>query len=175
MPEEQTLLMVVHSVVSDSLASRAACRAGAWPTPAESTLPIQHCSTADESTPAFERAPVIAAAPSCGAVSGARLPLKPPIGVRTALTMQTSRGEAAVARPRRSSERPSIITAPPRADARAASLHSSTTEKATPHKHSPPLCVLRERLHGDRLATTGRQTHRTLHLPQLMICTTVGL
>ena len=145
MPEEQTLLMVVHSVVSDSLASRAACRAGAWPTPAESTLPIQHCSTDDESTPAFERAPVIAAAPSCGAVSGARLPLKPPIGVRTALTMQTSRGEAAVARPRRSSERPSIITAPPR----AASLHSSTTEKATPHKHSPPLCVPAVRALGE--------------------------
>ena len=166
--------MVVHSVVSDSLASRAACRAGAWPTPAESTLPIQHCSTADESTPAFESAPVIAAAPSCGAVSGARLPLKPPIGVRTALTMQTSRGEAAVARPRRSSERPSIITAPPRADARAVSEETSTAARPKRQLHTsiPPLCACQrcvrwERLHGDRLATTGRQTHRTLHLPQL--------
>ena len=95
-----TLFTVVHSVESGSPAALAAWRAGAWPIPADSTLPIQHCSTAALSTPALLMAPSIAAAPSCGAVSEDKEPLKPPIGVRTAATMHTSARAAAVARPR---------------------------------------------------------------------------
>ena len=105
----RTLFTVVHSVESGSPAALAACRAGAWPIPADSTLPIQHCSTAALSTPALASAAEMATAPSCGAVSGAREPLKPPMGVRAAATMQTpppppadddERKRQAAARPR---------------------------------------------------------------------------
>jgi hypothetical protein len=44
MPEPQTLLMVVAPVASGNLAPRAACRAGAWPCPAGSTLPMNTSS-----------------------------------------------------------------------------------------------------------------------------------
>ena len=62
--------------------------------PADSTLPIQHCSTADAVTPALFSAPVMAVAPSFAAGTEASEPLKPPMGVRAAATMQTSRGDA---------------------------------------------------------------------------------
>ena len=44
MPEPQTLLMVVAPVASGRPAPRAACRAGAWPCPAGSTLPMKTSS-----------------------------------------------------------------------------------------------------------------------------------
>ena len=44
MPEPQTLLTVVAPVASGSLAPRAAWRAGAWPCPAGSTLPMNTSS-----------------------------------------------------------------------------------------------------------------------------------
>ena len=50
--------------------------------------------------PALARAPVIARPPSSGPESAASAPLKPPIGVRTAATMQTSLVETAVDRRR---------------------------------------------------------------------------
>lgn len=40
MPDEHTLLMVVHTVLVGSPPKMAACRAGAWPTPADTTLPM---------------------------------------------------------------------------------------------------------------------------------------
>ena len=39
-PLAHTLLTVVQIVESGSFAARAACRAGAWPRPADSTLPM---------------------------------------------------------------------------------------------------------------------------------------
>ena len=69
--------------------------------PADSTLPIQHCSTADAVTPALFSAPVMAVAPSFAAGTEASEPLKPPMGVRAAATMQTSRGDAELLQSRR--------------------------------------------------------------------------
>lgn len=47
MPEEHTLLMVVQVVEMGRPPRMAAWRAGAWPTPAESTLPrITYCTSA---------------------------------------------------------------------------------------------------------------------------------
>eukprot|EP00967_Tisochrysis_lutea_P156673 scaffold316242_cov28-Tisochrysis_lutea.AAC.1 len=89
MPDEHTLFTVVQHVESARPAARAAWRAGACPTPALTTLPIQHCSTASFATPAFASAPIIAAAPSCGAERDASEPLNPPSGVLAAPTMQT--------------------------------------------------------------------------------------
>ena len=87
MPEPHTLLTVVQGTLSGSFAPSAAWRAGAWPMPAESTLPIQTSSTWEGSMPARRTAAPIAAAPSCGAVSDARPPRNEPMGVRAMLAM----------------------------------------------------------------------------------------
>src|SRR5581483_2799197 len=68
----------------------AAWRAGAWPTPPCTTLPKITSEMSDASTPARSTAARIAAAPSWGAVSGARPPRKRPIGVRAAERMTAS-------------------------------------------------------------------------------------
>src|SRR5690349_10540185 len=65
----------------------AACRAGAWPTPAVRTLPMMHSSTAAASIPARPTASRTAAAPSWGAWRGFSEPRNFPEGVRAALTM----------------------------------------------------------------------------------------
>eukprot|EP00964_Phaeocystis_antarctica_P130994 scaffold94867_cov63-Phaeocystis_antarctica.AAC.2 len=116
MPDEHTLFTVVQITESGSSAALAACRAGACPMPADSALPIQHCSTTDAGTPACGAAcgwrwigqawwleyqvrltrfkqPVIAVAPSLAAGTDASEPPKPPMGVRAAATMHTSRGD----------------------------------------------------------------------------------
>lgn len=64
MLDAQTLFTVVQQVASGSPARRAAWRAGACPTPAPSTLPIQHCSTASLGTLALPSAPAMASAPA---------------------------------------------------------------------------------------------------------------
>src|SRR5262245_20474178 len=49
--------------------------------------------TSVPATPAASRAPRAAAAPSCGAVTGARTPWKAPMGVRWAATMTTEESD----------------------------------------------------------------------------------
>ena len=73
-PEPQTLLSVAHGTDSGSPAPKAACRAGACPSPAGSTQPITTSSTRSAATPACPSAPRIAAAPSDGALSLASPP-----------------------------------------------------------------------------------------------------
>jgi hypothetical protein len=51
-PEPQTLFTVVAPVPAGRPAPSAACRAGAWPTPAWSTQPISTSSTCPGSRPA---------------------------------------------------------------------------------------------------------------------------
>ena len=87
MPEPQTLEMVVQPTPFGSPAPSAACRAGAWPRPADSTLPMNTSSTASPAKPARSSAARMAAAPSCGPVRPMRSPWKPPIGVRAAAAM----------------------------------------------------------------------------------------
>ena len=60
----------------------AAWRAGAWPSPAETTFPMMTSSTLAGSTPDLSNAARIAIPPSSGAARGDRAPRKRPIGVR---------------------------------------------------------------------------------------------
>ncbi|MNM88703.1 hypothetical protein D3C81_1009260 [compost metagenome] len=89
-PEPHSLLMVVQPVAGGSPASSAAWRAGPCLRPAASTQPMITSSTSAGAMPARSIAARRAAAPSCGAVRADRLPWKPPIGVRAALTMTIS-------------------------------------------------------------------------------------
>ena len=91
MPEPQTLLMVAAPTVAGMPALRAACRAGAWPAPACSTMPISTSSIWAASTPARRRAPRMATAPSSVAGSFAISPSKLPMGVRAPDRITTSR------------------------------------------------------------------------------------
>ena len=87
-PEPQTRLIVVALVVTGSPARSAACRAGAWPTPAWRTWPIR---TSSIGVPSGRRARSTAARmatpPSSTAGVPASAPPNLPIGVRWALTM----------------------------------------------------------------------------------------
>ena len=88
-PEAHTLLTVVHGTLSGKPANLAACRAGAWPTPAWITLPIKTSFTKLGSKFILFNAPLIAAAPNWVAVTVDNEPIKLPIGVLTAETMTT--------------------------------------------------------------------------------------
>ena len=68
MPEPQTLLTVVAGTLSGIPAPRCAWRAGAWPMPAESTLPMKTSPTSSGATFARSSAALMAVVPSCGAV-----------------------------------------------------------------------------------------------------------
>ena len=63
-PEEQTLFTVVQGTSFGIPAASAACRAGACPKFACSTLPIMTSSTVEGFKPILSRAPRIAAAPN---------------------------------------------------------------------------------------------------------------
>ena len=89
-PEPQTLFTVVAGTVSGSPPRSAACRAGFWPRPADRTLPISTSSTASGSTPARRTASAMTRAPRSTAGTDDSAPWKPPMGVRTALTMTAS-------------------------------------------------------------------------------------
>src|SRR5579859_998883 len=65
----------------------AAWRAGACPTPAETTLPIITSSSASGAIPARRTTSFITIAPSCGAVKLESPPKNFPVGMRTAATM----------------------------------------------------------------------------------------
>src|SRR5438552_908425 len=83
-PEPHTLLMVSAGTVPGRPAWIAAWRAGAWPTPPCSTLPMITSSTAAGSTPARRTASRITSAPKRGAGSVDRPPRYLPTGVRQA-------------------------------------------------------------------------------------------
>src|SRR6059036_1286717 len=90
-PEPHTLLIVSAATCSGSPPRSAACRAGFWPSPAETTLPMMHSSTIAGSRPARRTASATTSAPSWGAVNALSAPKNLPVGVRTALTMTDSR------------------------------------------------------------------------------------
>src|SRR2546430_1592235 len=97
MPEPQTLLTVVAPVASGSPAPRAACRAGAWPCPAGSTLPMKTSSMRSGASFARSSAAPITCAPSLWALRGDNSPMKRPSGVRAAETMTTGSEAPAMA------------------------------------------------------------------------------
>ena len=70
MPEPHILLMVVVGTPVGMPAPSAAWRAGAWPSPAGSTQPMMTSCTSAPDTPPASSAPLMAAAPSCGALTG---------------------------------------------------------------------------------------------------------
>src|SRR5438552_6563570 len=83
--------MVTAATWSGSPPLSAACRAGFWPVPALTTLPMMHSSTISGSIPARRTASATTSAPSSGAVRLLRTPSSFPVGVRTALTMTEER------------------------------------------------------------------------------------
>ena len=96
-PEAQTLFTVVHTQLSGMPAARAACLAGAWPTFAVSTLPMNTSCTSAGDTRARASASRMLSAPSAGADSDASEPLMLPMGVRATPQMKTSRWAAMAA------------------------------------------------------------------------------
>ena len=97
MPEPQTLLMVVAPVASGSPAPRAAWRAGAWPWPAGSTLPMKTSSIRSGASFGALQGARIAWEPSLWALKGESSPMKRPSGVRAAERMTTGSEAAAMA------------------------------------------------------------------------------
>src|SRR3990170_2341358 len=89
-PEAQTLFTVTQATLSGRPAKRAACRAGAWPTPAWRTFPMRTSSTASGSIPARCTASWIAAFPRRGASTFRKARPYFPMGVLQALAMTTS-------------------------------------------------------------------------------------
>ena len=87
MAEPHTLLSVAAPVEMGRPALMAACRAGACPWPAVSTLPKMTSSTCCGCSPAFSTAALMATPPRSLADSGVKSPWKLPIGVRVAETM----------------------------------------------------------------------------------------
>ncbi len=73
-PEPQTLFSVVQGTLSGMPAKIDAWRAGAWPTPAVSTLPMKTSPIWSGCSLARSRAALIAIAPSWGARSDASAP-----------------------------------------------------------------------------------------------------
>jgi hypothetical protein len=90
-PEPHTLFTVTHGTLCGSPAASAACRAGACPTPAGSTIPMWTSPTSPGATPARSIAARIAVAPSFGAGTDDSDPKKLPMAVRAAPTITTSR------------------------------------------------------------------------------------
>ena len=77
--EPHILLTVVQPVASGRPALIDAWRAGAWPWPAGSTLPMITSCTSAGLMPARSTAALIATAPRSLAASGAKSPINPPI------------------------------------------------------------------------------------------------
>ena len=73
-PEPHTLLTVVAGVEIGTPAPNAAWRAGAWPRPAGNTQPMNTSWISLPFNPAASMAALIAALPSCVAVSGVSAP-----------------------------------------------------------------------------------------------------
>src|SRR6516225_8162593 len=86
-PLPQTLLIVSAGTLSGIPPRSDAWRAGFWPRPAPTTLPMITSSICSGFKPARATASRTTIAPSWVAASGARVPRNFPIGVRTAETM----------------------------------------------------------------------------------------
>src|SRR5262249_39264228 len=86
-PEPQTLLTVIAATRWGSPPRSPAWRAGFWPRPACTTLPMMISSTCWGSIPARRTASATTLAPSSVADKGARPPWNFPMGLRTALKM----------------------------------------------------------------------------------------
>ncbi len=86
-PEEHTLLTVVHGTLSGSPAPREACLAGAWPRLAETTFPMMTSWTSSGDSFIEESAPAMALAPRAVAESPDNEPPKLPMGVLVAETI----------------------------------------------------------------------------------------
>src|SRR5262245_1282501 len=89
-PDPQTLLTVIAPVPTGRSALITHWRAGAWPMPAESTLPMITRSTCSGRAPARFTASRTTTAPRSEAESPEKAPWNPPIGVRAALAITTS-------------------------------------------------------------------------------------
>src|SRR5262245_32327605 len=89
-PEPQTLFTVIAPVETGRSALITHWRAGAWPMPAESTLPMITRSTCSGRAPARFTASRTTTAPRSEAESPEKAPWNPPIGVRAALAITTS-------------------------------------------------------------------------------------
>src|SRR6267378_4671008 len=83
------LLTVVDGMPAGIPPPKAACRAGAWPIPADKTQPMMTSSICEAATPESASAALMATDPSCGAVTAAKAPWKAPTGVRRAARMTT--------------------------------------------------------------------------------------
>src|SRR5262245_30884060 len=90
-PEPHTLLIVRAATLGGRPAWIAAWRAGACPSPAETTFPITTSSTSSGATPARATASFTTIAPSWGAVKPLSVPRNLPVGTRTAERMTASR------------------------------------------------------------------------------------
>ena len=88
-PEPQTLLIVRHGVEFLIPAIKAACLAGACPTPAVRTSPIIHSLTSSAETLDFFKASAIAIDPKRGAGTVENPPWKDPTGVLAKLVITT--------------------------------------------------------------------------------------
>src|ERR1700686_4730965 len=89
-PEPQTLLTVMAPTLGGRPPKMAACRAGFWPSPADTTLPMMHSSTCSGSSRARATASRTTTAPSRVALKSERLPWNFPTGVRQPEMMTTS-------------------------------------------------------------------------------------
>ena len=90
MLDPHTLLTVVAPTEWGMPAPMEACRAGAWPRPADRTQPMYTSSTRLPGNPIRFNASAMAMLPSFVAGTPLKMPLKLPIGVRAALTMTAS-------------------------------------------------------------------------------------
>src|SRR5690554_4746926 len=95
-PEPHTRLTAIAPTVSGTPPLSAACRAGAWPRPAETTLPRITSSMSEASMRLRSSAARIAIAPSSGALRPESPPRKRPIGVRAAPTITAVRCGSAI-------------------------------------------------------------------------------
>src|SRR6476661_7934524 len=86
-PEPHTLFTVTALTVAGTPALSIAWRAGAWPTPPCTTLPMMTSLMSLIGTPERSMAALMAIAPSSGALSDDSAPRNLPIGVRAAETM----------------------------------------------------------------------------------------
>ena len=89
-PEPQTLLSVIAPTETGRPALITAWRAGAWPMPADSTLPMNTRSTSPRLAPARFTASSTTMPPRSDADIGESAPWNDPIGVRTAEQITTS-------------------------------------------------------------------------------------
>ncbi len=88
-PDPHTLFTVTAGTVAGTPPRIAACRAGAWPRPAETTLPRITSSTASGSIPERSTAARTTTAPSSVAESGLSAPRYRPMGVRAPPSSRT--------------------------------------------------------------------------------------